>query len=555
MNETGVITRSRGLVRPPSAGDGAGSRRRFAVLVGVALVLGLGLRTVGLDRRPMHHDEANQAVKFGVLLETGAYRYDRTDHHGPTLYYLTLPVAWLRGQATLASLDERTVRIVPALFGTGLLVLFLSLTSRLGRGAVAGAVALAAVSPALVYYSRFYIQESLFAFLAIGCLIAIGRYGERQTLAAALTAGASVGLAYATKETAVIVVPAAVAAVAIARHLPSGPGGHRMAARMMDSRRWLPPAHLAAGAAAALAVAWLFFSSFGTHPDGFVDSIRAFGVFVDRGTGTGSHSQPWYHYLGLLAWSSSGGLVWTEAAILILAAGGLVSAGRPTGTYWQRVVALYSVLTTLIFSLVSYKTPWNLLPFYAGIVLLAGMAVQALLDRLWGQIPEPERRHRNLTPKKAATTLVIATLLAACAHLGWQSWQASTRYGADPRNPYAYLHTSPDLLRLVQRVADLSALHPDRDRMLIRVVAGPYEQWPLPWYLRRMPRVGYWLRAAEAGPFDGTPVIIASQANAAALEATLGDRYIAEMYGLRPEVFLTVFIERGLWERFLATRH
>jgi len=57
----------------------------------------------------MHHDEANQAVKFGALLERGEYRYDANDHHGPTLYYLTLPAAWLRGQSTLASLDERTL--------------------------------------------------------------------------------------------------------------------------------------------------------------------------------------------------------------------------------------------------------------------------------------------------------------------------------------------------------------------------------------------------------------------------------------------------------------
>jgi predicted membrane-bound mannosyltransferase len=147
---------------------------------------------------------------------------------------------------------------------------------------------------------------------------------------------------------------------------------------------------------------------------------------------------------------------------------------------------------------------------------------------------------------------VAALLLAACAHLGVQSWQASVRYGADPRNPYAYLHTSPDFMRLVQRVADLSALHADRERMLIRVAAGPYEQWPLPWYLRRMARVGYWPRAEAAGPFEGTPVIIASQEQAGAVEAALGDRYISEMYGLRPEVFLTVFIERDLWARYLA---
>ena len=58
----------------------------------------------------MHHDEANQAIKFGDLLERGDYRYDYRDHHGPTLYYLTLPSAWLGGQQTLASLDEVTLR-------------------------------------------------------------------------------------------------------------------------------------------------------------------------------------------------------------------------------------------------------------------------------------------------------------------------------------------------------------------------------------------------------------------------------------------------------------
>ena len=49
----------------------------------------------------MHHDEANQAIKFGDLLERGEYRYDSRDHHGPTLYYLTLPFAWLGGRHTL----------------------------------------------------------------------------------------------------------------------------------------------------------------------------------------------------------------------------------------------------------------------------------------------------------------------------------------------------------------------------------------------------------------------------------------------------------------------
>ena len=92
-------------------------------LVAIALISGLALRLARLDVRPMHHDEANQAVKFGALLERGEYHYDTQDHHGPTLYYLTLPAAWLRGQTTLASLDERTLRGVTAVFGAATILL------------------------------------------------------------------------------------------------------------------------------------------------------------------------------------------------------------------------------------------------------------------------------------------------------------------------------------------------------------------------------------------------------------------------------------------------
>jgi hypothetical protein len=40
----------------------------------------------------------------------------------------------------------------------------------------------------------------------------------------------------------------------------------------------------------------------------------------------------------------------------------------------------------------------------------------------------------------------------------------------------------------------------------------------------------------------------------AVLDGALGDRYVSEFYGLRPEVLMMLYVERGLWERFLA-RH
>jgi uncharacterized protein (TIGR03663 family) len=507
------------------------SRGAFGSLVTTALALALAFRLAGLDLRPMHHDEANQAVKFGMLLETGEYRYDRNDHHGPTLYYLTLPSAWIRGQSTLASLDERTLRVVPAIFGAGLILLLPLLAGGLGRTSVATSVLLAALSPALTYYSRFYIQESIFVFFALGFLVALGRYSQQRRAAWAMWAGAFAGLAYATKETSVIVLLAAVTAVLLAQHSTRAPGSRADGPRV---------AHVALGLSVALLAALLFYSSFFTHPSGLLESFRALATYVERGIDAGPHAQRWDYYLRLLAYSSSGGLVWTEGLVLVLALVGLVTALRPSNAgFWPRYIGLYSLVTALAFSIVHYKTPWNLLPFYIGFVLLGGCGAAVLIDGARSRV---------------VRALVVIALAAAACQLGVQNWRANFGYPADPRNPYVYAQTSPDFLRLVQRVSDVAAIHPDRAQMLIKVIAGPYEQWPLPWYLRRMARVGYWSRAAEAGTFDDAPVIVASQDNAAPVNAVLGERYVSEHYGLRPEVILTLYIERPLWERFLKSR-
>ena len=61
------------------------------------LCLAAAFRVPRLTLRPVHGDEANQAVKTGILFDTGEYRYDPHEHHGPTLYYLTLPVLYFCG--------------------------------------------------------------------------------------------------------------------------------------------------------------------------------------------------------------------------------------------------------------------------------------------------------------------------------------------------------------------------------------------------------------------------------------------------------------------------
>jgi uncharacterized protein (TIGR03663 family) len=487
----------------------------------------LVFRAERLDLRPMHHDEANQALKFGRLLETGEYRYDPADHHGPTLYYLSLPLARVLGRDTLAA----TLRLLPALFGAGLVLLLALYAAEIGTGAVLAAGVLAALSPAFVYYSRFYIQETILVFFAAAVLAALWKFRRKRTAGWAVAAGAFAGLMFATKETSLILFAAAGAAYAAVGKAGRAALSGGAAVRTSAFRS------LAAGAAAAVLTAALFFSSFLAHPRGVIDSVLALGGYFAKSGSPGFHAHPAGYYLGLLAYSASGGLVWSESLILALACLGIIGAVRKKNAFGI-FIAVFTLFSAAVFSGIRYKTPWNLLPFHFGFIVLAGYGTAFVFRSL----------------KKLPLRIVAAALLlAGTAHLGWQAWAASFRYPADPRNPYVYAQTGTDYPRLVRRVEDIARVAPDGRRLLIKVVCDPYELWPLPWSLRRFDRVGYWTDAVRAGGGDEAGVVIASQVPAAKLDPLLNGAYVSEYYGLRPEVLLTVYVRRDLWDRYVKT--
>jgi hypothetical protein len=294
--------------------------------------------------------------------------------------------------------------------------------------------------------------------------------------------------------------------------------------------------------ATAVAVAAAFYSSFFVAPRAVLDLFRAAGTYLDRGIDPVSHVHPWHYYLGLLTYSSSGGLTWSEGLIVVLAMVGTVTSwglpdrSRPERVFWARYFTCFVAATTAIFSAIPYKTPWNLLPFYVGAIVLAGIGFSTVL---------------HTTASRVVRGGVVAAFVLASGHLAWQAWRASVTYASDPRNPYVYAQTVPDAVRMATRIRELATLHPAGVRMLVSVLAPPHEQWPLPWYLRAMPHVGYWTALDDALALNA-PVIVASMDQTAALDGTLGDRYVSEFYGLRPEVLLTLYVERELWERFLA---
>ena len=176
----------------------------FYAVLGAVAAGALAIRVANLERRPMHHDEANQAVRCKDLLEKGEYTYDPNQHHGPTLYYFSLIPAWLQAGTDFSQTTETTFRIVPVVFGVGILGLLLLVRDGLGKKATLAAAVITALSPAMVYYSRFYIQETLLVFFTFAAIATGWRYLKTRRIGWAIALGASLAFMHATKETCVI---------------------------------------------------------------------------------------------------------------------------------------------------------------------------------------------------------------------------------------------------------------------------------------------------------------------------------------------------------------
>ncbi len=133
------------------------------------------LRFFWLELKPLHHDEGVNGFFLKTLFNEGVYKYDPANYHGPTLYYISLPFAKLFGLETIP------VRMSVAIFGVLTVVLVLFLRRYVGKiGSLAGALFLA-LSPGMVFISRYFIHEIFFVFLSLAIVVAILFFIEKRS--------------------------------------------------------------------------------------------------------------------------------------------------------------------------------------------------------------------------------------------------------------------------------------------------------------------------------------------------------------------------------------
>ncbi|NYT06268.1 MAG: TIGR03663 family protein [Methanomicrobiales archaeon] len=421
--------------------------RIFLLLFLIAFIA----RFAVLDLKLFHHDEAVHAWFSWRLLTTGSYTYDPV-YHGPFLYYVTAGMFSLFGDSDLVG------RIIPALAGT-LMVPLVYPVYRLGyisgRQAVAAALFLA-VSPDMVYFSRFLRNDIFIAFFTLLLLVAALAWLERGDRKYLFLGTAAAALGMCAKEN----MPLVLAIFVLYGAYAAWRGAIRLPPRWKTDL--LMAAVLGAGIMAVL------YSSFFQAPDVLLDGwLRAIEHW------TAMHQQqrlggPPYFYLMLF------GLY--ELPLLLLACialvqfvlppkpadgaapGGidavfnrLIRVGMPSAPDRQeeffRFCIIWMLGSLMLYAYIGEKVPWLILHQLLPLVFVAVYRMDR--DR-W----------------KSVLAVIAAVFLAGMTlHVAFTP--------ADVNEPIVQVQNSEEL-RTIMAAID------GADRAIITTDS----YWPLPWYYR-----------------------------------------------------------------------
>jgi len=253
-------------------------------------LIGIFVRFYFLDLKLLHHDEAIHAWFSYELLTKGAWMYDPS-YHGPFLYYVTSGMFALFGDSDLVA------RVLPSLFGTLLipLVYYIYRLGYLDRKQALVAALFLAVSPDMVYFSRFLRHDIFMLFFTLLFLVALLYYFERGHTRFAVIASiaAAGGLCCKEEMPVILLIFAAFFIYAILRQRFALPPGWKI--------------DLAIALLIVIAIMSVLYSAFGTHISTLVGEefwLNTTGWYQAIEHWTAMHNQqrlggPWFFYIPL----------------------------------------------------------------------------------------------------------------------------------------------------------------------------------------------------------------------------------------------------------------
>jgi uncharacterized protein (TIGR03663 family) len=541
-------------------------RRRALQAVLATTALALAVRLVGLGARIFHWDEGRVGYWILRYHESGEFAY-RPIVHGPFLFVVN---DWVFSIPVLGASDF-SARLVVALVG-GLLPLSAWLLRDHLRGAEVVTLAVVlAVNPLLVYYSRFMRNDVLvgaFAFVALALFV---RALDRGDVRLVYPAAAALGLAFTTKENAVVYVLCYLGAGALLldHRLFGAARSERSVSRLVTHewrtalayrlQRWggtvrrglgLGVAHTLGAVGAFFAVVVFFYAP---RPDlwtALATPSRLPGVVEAATVGSwesfyslwvaGSHQN--HDYLPFL-YDYLETLLYGAPFVCLFAAIGFVADGYGEdgyrdivafAAYWGAVSVLgYPIATDI-------RAPWAAVHAVIPLAVPAAIGVAAAARRVGGIFDRPadDADADPLSPGAWTRPAILATLVLSGAAVGVVGANATYANStsddeageviqwAQPEND---LKETLELVRGVARVtdgtdvlfvgthtpgnpSDVRFYVENEETLLQPRPGGPswHTRLPLPWYLERYGANVTSIAPDTTLPADPPPVVVAA---------------------------------------------
>lgn len=558
------------------------------------------LRVYWIDLKPLHHDEGVNGYFLTTLFREGIYKYDPGNYHGPSLYFIALAFTKILGLETFA------IRYSVVIFGVGIVVLAFFLRRYIGKAGALSAALFLAVSPGMVFISRYFIHEILFIFFTFAIVIGVMYFMEKRSAGIAanvqmalvllvclipvplflprlfgetevtgtvrsafflleavivfflmlllsrwregrpiylLLAAASCALLFATKETAFITLGTmAIACVCIWIYRQI----------FIDHARleptWQEPVKLTPKT---------FFQSLGGSADAILLLVACavifiyiivlfFSSFFTYMHGVKSAVEAYYFWTktGTKEHAENGFFVYFKWMGLIEMPIFILGAYGSLVAFWkaQHRFAMFAALWAW-----GLMAAYTLIPYKTPWLALSFILPMCLIagyaiDDL-------------VTGKKAGRKILGAFLVAVAAIVLTVQTVELNFYSYDnEKRPYVYSHTKREFLELIKKIEEFGEKTKKGNDISISVVSPEY--WGLPWYTRNYPNVGYHGKPVPANTVD---LIITSEQQEGkclaqerpTVECDLLRRYpenydLVGTYPLRPGVDLKLYVRNEI---------
>jgi len=476
------------------------------------IILAAFVRIYRLDTRIAHHDEGVFGWEILKIIREGKYNYN-SELHGPFLFHLTSVVFKIFGAS------DFTLRITQAIFGAGAALLCYRLKKWVGVAGMFTSAAFIAFSPALVYYSRMSFHEAFFVFFFIALILSWFEYVDGRKKDYFYLTCFCLAMLFCIKEMSWIS-SAILGSYGVLWFLFSG-------FRKKVKRPYRIPKKdvnmVLTGLVIFILTITILYTSFFRNPGNLKTAIVEQLIFnAKKTTERTGHNKPWDYYPKFL--------LEYEPAIFITGILGALASIRRRG--FQGFFSYYALASAVTYSVIPYKTAWNIVYTVFPLTITSGFLVQRLYDA---------------SKKTSQKTLVSALVLLACTSLLYVTVRTSfIDYQNNSKNKLAYVQTTKGMTDMLEMIEKVSIMESGGKNIDIKVTAKKY--WPVPWYLRDFKRVGYWGRIPDN---PDARIIIGGKEKDDEIRELLKYKYHRRGYSIWPGTNLILYIREDLWSRVL----